>query len=399
MAAPDSAVLDWLAMIDFDYTDLKSDFSRERYIRAVALIGFSDLVFRNEGDPGAYLDAAGIPQSALHEFDSLISFRRYTTLMEIAAHELSMPSFGLQWALAAPDHFPHVGPVAYLAYFVETLRDWIDMGLRYWRLHSNAATMRLIEPDDGDFAMFRYVDDQAPFPARQHLEHSLANICRLARVVSGMTHEKPALVRFQHTPPRDISVHAQAFECPVEFNAEHNEIVFDKKFLDYRTNGNLTLLKPLLGYYIRSRIRRLPIYDQSMRATVALAISSVMGTQRCNVAFIADSLGLSVKKLQRQLAIEGCSFSELLEETRLTAAKKILVHSDAPVASIAGLLDYSTTGPFSTAFKRWTGSAPLDFRKSNRIRAAEPGVSGIVEDARNPARQEQGGRSFKDRLS
>ncbi len=60
-------------------------------------------------------------------------------------------------------------------------------------------------------------------------------------------------------------------------------------------------------------------------------------------------------------------------------ARQLLLTSDAPVANIAGLLDYSTTAPFTQAFKRWTGMAPLEFRKSERagaVPASDPSLPG-----------------------
>ena len=49
-------------------------------------------------------------------------------------------------------------------------------------------------------------------------------------------------------------------------------------------------------------------------------------------------------------------------------ARRLLVDSDIPIERLAGLLDYASTGPFTSAFKRWTGLAPLGFRKRARER-------------------------------
>ena len=132
--------------------------------------------------------------------------------------------------------------------------------------------------------------------------------------------------------------------------------------LDYPTNGHLKLFKGVLDRYIRYRIRQMPVYDQTMTATVA--IRSTIGTGRCSVDFIAHSLGVSVKKLQRLLALENTSFSDILDEVRHTIAVRLLSESDAPISRVAGLLDYSTVPPFTLAFRRWTGVSPRAFRSA-----------------------------------
>jgi AraC-like DNA-binding protein len=44
----------------------------------------------------------------------------------------------------------------------------------------------------------------------------------------------------------------------------------------------------------------------------------------------------------------------------------MLMDTSAPIARIAGLLDYASTSAFTTAFNRWTGQSPLHYRKSFR---------------------------------
>ncbi len=114
----------------------------------------------------------------------------------------------------------------------------------------------------------------------------------------------------------------------------------------------------------------MPLYDQSARMTVALAIPSIVGTGNCNIDFVADALGLPVKRLQRQLANEGTNFSELFDDVRRNMAMRLLTESYAPIERIAGLLDYSSTPAFSLAFKRWAGMSPLQYRKKVRSNTA-----------------------------
>jgi AraC-like DNA-binding protein len=335
------------------------------YIRSTSLIGFSDIVETFGGDALSLLDEAGIPRSTLTDVDGLMSYRRFALLLEISAHRLNQPSFGLEWSLSSPAHFPGLGPLALMASFVKTVDEWIAMALQYWRFHTDAFTMQLIVGEDT--AVFRYVADSFALEGRQISELVLGNLCMMSRKVTGHEAMNPLVIRFQHRRPKSISAHEAVFRCPVEFDAAHTEIVFDPAILKYKTNGNFRLFKSLVGAYIRVRIDRMPVYDTSMSATVALAIPSIIGTGRCEMEYIAEVLELHPKRLQRLLTQEGATYSEILEKVRENMARRLLVESNASVERIAGLLDYSGTAPFTTAFKRWSGQTPLAFRKTERV--------------------------------
>ena len=337
------------------------------YVRATELIGFEELVEGGGISATALLKEAGIDPAKLSEPDSLISGRAFAVLHEIAAEKLNRPNFGLEWMLKTPDHFPNLGPLILLAKLSSNLQDFADLALRYWKYHTNDYTLVQLHDEGAGHGIFRYVHASHALPTRHLAEHAVANIVAVCRKVTNREHDNPVIVRFQHSRPRDTTLHQRIFKCPIEFDAQFTEIVFDPKFLSHHTSGSLTVLKPIVGYYIRHRIQRLPIYDQTMTRTVEMAIPSVSGTGNCNIEFIASSIGLTSKKLRRLLAAEATTFSAILEKVRADMARDYLVQSDAPIASIAGLLDYSSTPPFTLAFRRWTGKSPLQFRKAARV--------------------------------
>jgi AraC-like DNA-binding protein len=339
------------------------------YIRAVTLWGFDTLVESHGGDPRALLVEAGLPEDVFDEPDTLISFNACALLIEIAAHRLNRPSLGLEWTMSLPPQFPNLGGLVLCAYLAPTVRDWVRLGLEYWAYHTNG--FRAEPVDDGVspyFSLRSHMNPHMMFPVRQFVEHGLANQVQMCRIVSGHTHENPILVRFQHYKPKDTSMHEAIFRCPIEFDAPYNEVISERRFLDYPANGNLALFKPLVSFYVRQRIRRMPVFDQRASTAVSLAIPAVIGTGKCNIDFIAESLGMNTKKLQRMLSGEGTTFSEVLETTRFAMARRYLLESNAKVSEIAGLLEYAGIPPFNLAFKRWTGTTPLAFRKEERRR-------------------------------
>jgi len=347
------------------------------YIRGIVMGGFAEFVTEAGGDPIVLAEKAGFSRDVLREPDGLISWARLGVLMDLAADELDRPSLGLDWASSLPSHFPNVGPVPLMAHFVETAREWVEAVIQYWRYHTNAFALQLIDDQTSPHVIFRYHSESLAPATRQQMEYMLGTACRLARAMTDRD-EDPMVVRFKHGRPLDTGPHDVIFRCPVEFDAAQNEFVLERKMLDYPTSGHLRLFKGVLDRYIRFRIRQMPVYDQTMTATVAAAIRSTIGTGHCSVEFIAHSLGVSVKKLQRLLALENTSFSDILDEVRHTIAVRLLSESDAPISRVAGLLDYSTVPPFTLAFRRWTGVSPRAFR-SARL-SAPPAKSDCPSD-------------------
>jgi len=85
---------------------------------------------------------------------------------------------------------------------------------------------------------------------------------------------------------------------------------------------------------------------------------------RSRIGMTADALDVSVRTLQRRLAEKGLTFETLLRADRLGLAARLLETTDARVLDIALELGYSDHAHFTRAFRRWTGLAPLHYRRA-----------------------------------
>lgn len=333
------------------------------YIRATSLIGFDTYCAGFGVDGQEIIRQVGLPERTLRSPDMLISYRRMVAAIEKASRASGRPAFALEWAEAMPDHFPTLGPIALLAKFTRRLDEWIDASLEYWSYHTNGFTMRLLDDEKTGEVAFRYTGDPFEEDGRQIKELIFGCIFNAACRVTGHLEERPIEMRFRHPAPADLRPHGEVFKCPVVFDCDYDEIVFERRYLSFPTNGNFAILKSVVGLYMKSRIRAIPQSEHSLSYEVSLALATVLGSGRSSIGFIAEALGMSPKKLQRLLADEGTTFSEILDRVRHSSARRMLRGSRAPVARIAGLLDYSSTASFSLAFKRWTGMSPLNFRR------------------------------------
>lgn len=80
----------------------------------------------------------------------------------------------------------------------------------------------------------------------------------------------------------------------------------------------------------------------------------------------ARACGVSVRTMQRQLAIEGATFAKETLRLRIDGAKALLSDSDEPITTLALGLGFATGQHFSDVFKREVGMTPNAFRAERR---------------------------------
>jgi AraC-like DNA-binding protein len=108
-------------------------------------------------------------------------------------------------------------------------------------------------------------------------------------------------------------------------------------------------------------------------AWVREQIRALMPEGRTNIDAVATHTGFRRRSLQRYLADNGLSFSELLQEARIGMAVELLANRRTSLTQIALELGYSESASFTRAFRRWTGSTPSAYRQ--RLLAEQPLVA------------------------
>jgi AraC-like DNA-binding protein len=96
---------------------------------------------------------------------------------------------------------------------------------------------------------------------------------------------------------------------------------------------------------------------------VRLQIETLLPARAYPIDTIAESLAVSTRSLQRRLAEQGLTYSQVLAETRLRLAANWLQYTDMPVHEIAFDLGYTDASNFTRAFRAKTGVSPHAFRE------------------------------------
>lgn len=131
----------------------------------------------------------------------------------------------------------------------------------------------------------------------------------------------------------------------------HNILESRRKLRDKYTNT--TLLNPQLDNPI----------DNSFYIKIKTLIDDNYSHDQFGVDMLADLATMSSRQLLRKLkAIIDKTPKELITEARMQAAARYLKSSDKSIKEICYEVGYNNSANFSTAFKKWSGLSPSDYR-------------------------------------
>lgn len=84
---------------------------------------------------------------------------------------------------------------------------------------------------------------------------------------------------------------------------------------------------------------------------------------------VALRLAISPRALRRRLQAEGVNFLQLRESCLRDMAIQWVAHSELPLVDVGVRMGFSDSSTFHRAFKRWTGSAPGEYRRAGGLPA------------------------------
>jgi AraC-like DNA-binding protein len=82
-----------------------------------------------------------------------------------------------------------------------------------------------------------------------------------------------------------------------------------------------------------------------------------------SLMLVAEQLNISPRTLQRRLAENNLTHSQLVYQARITKACQRLSQPDVHISVIARETGFASPSSFSRAFQSWMGTSPRAFRK------------------------------------
>jgi AraC-like DNA-binding protein len=332
---------------------------------ASVVYGLDDYLRESGADADAILGRAGLLAEDLTDPERRVPLIRFLELFEICADELGDPLFGLRFGIRYDPR--HAGVVGNVALASRTVRGALRTIGRYLPTMVDSAVYGLDVGRRLAFAYSYYIDPLM-MTYRQKNDWGVAFVCNVIRRGLGEPNWAPIEVVLPQLPAENEAVRrerAALLRTKVRGGHAWAGIRFDAALLERPMRTADAMIERLMRHYgdlqlaeLGSQLDEL----QSLRRSIAqLIVEGDSSVQR-----LAQSLGWSVRTLQRRLAAHNLSYSDLLGEVRKTLALNLLENPSLGIAQIAYCLGYSEASTFNHAFRRWVGQAPREYRASRK---------------------------------
>lgn len=169
-------------------------------------------------------------------------------------------------------------------------------------------------------------------------------------------------LKLTYPRPEYAKAYQDIFNCPITFNADRHQVIFDKSYLSQR----MPLANALTRETYEKDCKRAYTRLHEQTSTLDKIQQELLFPHEEPPSFdkLARRLNMSTRTLRRRLAAEGISFRSLLHDIRKKRALELISSTDLPIETIAVKLGYKDVANFYHAFKNWTGTTPTSYRKT-----------------------------------
>ncbi len=306
-------------------------------------------------DPMELCEQADIDPAMVINADRRIPVSKMQVLWQLAADATGDEAFGLHAAeQLQPATLQGLG-LAVLA--SSTIYDVLKRLVRFSHVLSTGLELVLTERDelvDMEFVVF---GEEEPVAISQ--DFGIGVIVVLCRLTLG-EYFSPIEIQCRRPEPADPDRFAAMLGSRISYGEEHMRITFVKSDIMEELPSANPELAQVNDEQAETYLATFTTVSAA-RAVVGKIIEHLPDGPPSQKA-IAEAMNVSNRTLQRKLKEEGTSFIDLLQDARLSLARKYLAQPQRSIVEIAYLLGFSEPSTFSRAFKRWTGQAPAEYR-------------------------------------
>jgi len=303
------------------------------------------------------LEKAGLTVGQMLDHLARIKVRDQIDFLNLVAPAVGDPFLGFHLGQRCDPR--ELGLLYYVAASSKTMGDAWRRGARYTTVVNEGLSLRFVDGPEvrmvfGYVGVPRHID-------RHQMEFSMTALLRVCRQLTARE-LAPRLVEFTHRRNDDPAELAAFFGCEIQFGATADQATFDPAFKDVPIASADFYLNELLVGYGEEALARRAANRGSFRSQVENAMVPLLPHGTVRAGEIAKDLGVSQRTLARRLAVEGLTFSEVLEGLRSDLARQYLAEQGLSISQVAWLLGYQEISAFTHAFKRWTGMTPRESR-------------------------------------
>ena len=303
------------------------------------------------------LKKTGLTRRQVSDPDAQIPYHKHAALLTLAAEATNDGCFGLHLSTSmAPKQ---AGVLGYVLLNSATLGDALVNLVRYYRVMTDGLEFDL-EVGGKEARLVGRITDPLVVDGRQIAEFGLGVLYRFCQLITGRD-LRLSWVEFRHDKPREARTVGKILGAPVRYRQNSAAMVLAVTLLDCPIESADNQLLKILKRHCRQILGDRPQADNFVFEVQQL-ITTLLTTGQPKIDAAAQELGMSSRTLTRRLAEDGLTYKGLLDEVRQKLAMRYLKDSRISIKNVAYLLGYSEVSAFYHAFRRWTGSSPVQHR-------------------------------------
>ncbi len=317
------------------------------------------LVIERGGDSEALLTGTGIRPTYLANAEGFLSYAQFSQLVQNAIDLTQDPALGLHFGRRLNPMTHGILGQAFLS--ATDIQQALEIFAKYFR--TRIAAIRISFAVDGKEAVVQ-LEEVAELGALKVflIEAVLVSVIEIGRCFFGsrVTVGGRSLFNY-HRPAHGDHYPEFSFEN-AEFSQAHTQLRFPARFLKLP----MTLANPVARELAERQCEAF-LRELESKQTVVAKVQSMLELSEDELPAmeeIAARLCVTSRTLRRQLKTYNTSYQQILAEIRCRQALRLLQYSSKSVDEIAQRLGYTDPSNFGRAFRKWTGQAPGDVRRS-----------------------------------
>ena len=312
------------------------------------------------------IDRSGLREALKSEDEGRITGEQFQQFLRRLILTAKDPLLGLSSALyVKTQSYTILGLIAETSSNLEEIIKRIPL---FERLVGDMGTTSLQRTETGLIQTWNchYTD---PVVIPHMVDNVLASWTLYARWLSGSTAAAERVRLRRPNPTAEIEQEYQAiFSCPVEFDASHDQIILSETLLNTKLQPRQHYAQWNLEGKARSELSQIRLSDEPFASQVRRTIDAHLQLGVAKKELIAEEFNLSLRTIQRKLAIENSSYRAILDQARHDRANTFLNDTLLSANEIAYNLGYADERCFYRSFKEWSGLTPEQYRKKIRLR-------------------------------
>lgn len=307
-------------------------------------------------DPVEALEAAGVRPDVFDDLQNTIEYRQFEQLL--AACERLTHCDYIAMLITQHTRLADYAIVGQSALCTATAGEGLRNFVRHFNLHSTATTASLLSA--GNLCRFVYGISVGGIVDAAQLH--LGGITAAFNILQDLFGRQwlPTAVTFATRAPSDLQPFHRFFRAPLRFDSDESAVIFERHWLDRA----LPPVDPALRRQVEAEISaRHAALIAHLPATVRRVLHKQLLVGPSGMDDVAAQLGMHRRTLDRHLQRHGVHYGALLESVKADVARQLLRGTRMQVQQIAARLYYSSAANFATAFHRWTGMTPTEYRR------------------------------------